>query len=587
MRKSLAERRAIMAEWYALQSEKHKPNQDDFAARFNITSKTLRSWMQDPALLNRHGQVLPEPKKLSKITNPEVLAAMEDSPDGFERFFNRYSGMTLQPHSKSFVAAAWGEDSVVINVPPNHAKSTIFSVWLPLWHICRDRNVQVIVLSQTDILAKIMCLAMIQQMEENTLLIKDFGRFKPENVQAGMWSPGEGQIRVAGSNIKIGWTLVSRGGGQQIQGFRADRIITDDLVDPKRNVETKDVRDKLFDWYQGIVDSRLNPGGIETVVGTRWHPDDLYGRLTAIKHDNGDPMYRHINFPALRDPHTGEPSLEDDALPLWPHPVELNESDPCKGRMCRRCRSRKFLDWKRTKIGVHSFMQTFQQIPVPPGSAWVSPEAWEGCLDKERPFGTPTEPPEGYVRVLSIDPTAGGPGFAAWIVMDLPKWGEDFEASLVFWNRETYFGRPKLLAECKRIFKELAPVHFCIIEFNTPSYALKEDPDLKALCAQYNVLLQPHTTQASNKSSEIGVNTLSVDFEAGRIRIPAAPGHDNGKYLAPFKNEILTMPVGETTDFFMALWFAKAQRKALRRWTVAQEYSNDWNLPAHLRGVRW
>lgn len=638
--KPRGERQEIVTKWFALKKAGDPITQRDYAKQAGITAKTLGEWLKDPRLFADHrGGILPEPIQRVEDLPYAARDRAENTPEGFRRFFDHYSEYTMQPHSFAFVRAAYqyagpcsrggcpepapwkakGElfcdghahrvgyrdrvillegaelvghwkASTLITVPPNHAKSRIFSIWLGVFFLALDRNLQIIVLSQTDVLAKNFATSIIRIFEDNMALNHDFGRFRPLHPRAGEWSPGEGQIVVAGSNITTGYSLLSRGNGQQIQGMRVDVLITDDLCDPLKNISSLKVRDALADWYRGLCDDRLNPGAIEFVIGTRWHPDDLYGRLGDLLDEDGIEVYEHVNFPALRDPDTGLPTLDwDKGLPLWPHPKDGTQ---CRGAKCTACRSVAFLKQRYRKKGRFAFMQEYQQIPIPPGSTKVLEDWYNGCLDNDRRFGTPEASEPDFVRVLSIDPTAGGPGYAAWMLMDLPLGGgEEFGGRLIYWGHDRYWGETKMLRELEYVFTRFRQVNHLIIEYNTPSYALRQNAELQAICARFDVMLHGHTTQANKRSAEIGVDTLAVDFEAGRIRIPNHGDPDTQQALHPLRHEILTFPVGETDDFFMALWFIKAQRRRLRgTMSFAQQDRGGWDTPVATdfgRGAAW
>jgi hypothetical protein len=66
-----------------------------------------------------------------------------------------------------------------------------------------------------------------------------------------------------------------------ITGRRADLIIIDDPVKSWAEAESQTFRDALYDWYRAELSARLKPGGPVVLMMTRWHEDDLAGRLLA------------------------------------------------------------------------------------------------------------------------------------------------------------------------------------------------------------------------------------------------------------------------------------------------------------------
>src|SRR3990167_3366637 len=108
---------------------------DEIASRLNVSTRTVYRHRSE---YRKDGKarvfIVPNPRRAEDLPL-EMQEFVEPTPDAFELFFNRYSGKTLAPHSKVFVTSALGQEQVLINVPPRHAKSTIFSVWLPIWLI--------------------------------------------------------------------------------------------------------------------------------------------------------------------------------------------------------------------------------------------------------------------------------------------------------------------------------------------------------------------------------------------------------------------------------------------------------------------
>src|SRR3990167_5725332 len=159
---------------------------------------------------------------------------LETAVDGFTTFFNRFSGRILPEHCRQWVRDAFAYRRVLLNVPPRHAKSTVMSVWLPIFLVCADRNIQILVISQTDDFAKKFCLEMTEHFENDTTLIDAFGHFVPDEA-SWPWAPGEGELMVAGRErlrLPGDRTIQIRGARQQILGMEADWIICDDPDSP-------------------------------------------------------------------------------------------------------------------------------------------------------------------------------------------------------------------------------------------------------------------------------------------------------------------------------------------------------------------
>ncbi len=564
---------------------------------------------------------LPDAKPLSSITDPEILACLEDTPDGFERFFNRYSGLILQPHSRMFTRAAFDypgqcgrcqepapyrlgaellcdgcahgpdlfllpgmvligrwKERVLINVPPGFAKTHIFSIWRSIWRLAADRSRRIILLSETADVAVEIAGEIAQELEENEKLNSDFGRFRSESGTV-KWQPGKGNLRLEGSKLTRGFNLRSRGAQQQVQGLRADELIVDDLCSPE-NQATGDRREKLSDWFNNVVLSRLEPGAPATVIGTRQHLLDLYGELADKTVIDGDPesprLWEHINFPAVFDPVTGTPSIDfENGVSLWPTKWSLPT-----------------LAKRYATIGSSAFQKSYQQQPIPPDEQLVRPE-WilgpdhdedprRGCLDRDRIAGRQPRR-EGHLRLISFDPTITR--YAGLIVGDLNTADRsNFNFVVVEIVRKRLDIRGSI-AELDRLCSTYAPSHV-LLEENIGWHFLS-NPEFLALQKARSFRLVKHRTQGNKTDPVLGVQSLAVDFEFGRIRLPFGDA-ESMRQTTLLKTEACEYPYGATDDLLMALWFAKANYRTLSRPRPAlQQSTGRWPEPLLVPGSAW
>jgi predicted phage terminase large subunit-like protein len=100
-----------------------------------------------------------------------------------------------------------------------------------------------------------------------------------------------------------GVRAVGVGGG--VTGMGANLIVIDDPVKSRKEADSGVYRDTAWDWYCEDLRTRLEPGGAIIVIMTRWHEDDLVGRLLKDAKSGGE-QWTVINLPALAE--------EDDAL---------------------------------------------------------------------------------------------------------------------------------------------------------------------------------------------------------------------------------------------------------------------------------
>lgn len=115
-----------------------------------------------------------------------------------------------------------------------------------------------------------------------------------------------------------GLKATSTGGSITGRGCNGGVIVADDTLKGREQAESKLYRDRLWDWFRADVMSRLEPGASLLVCNTRWHDDDLIGRLEK------DPLgetWEKLSLPAIGDEHGNaiDERLEPDkARALWP-----------------------------------------------------------------------------------------------------------------------------------------------------------------------------------------------------------------------------------------------------------------------------
>lgn len=257
-------------------------------------------------------------------------------------------------------------DRLMLLMPPGSAKSTYASMLFPPWFLANQPRAQVMAASHTASLAT------------------SFGR----RVRALLGEhAGPLGLRIDPASRSAGRLGLEGGGGYfatgvrgPLTGRRADLVIVDDPIKSMQEAESARAREHLWDWFRADLLTRLRPGGRVVVVMTRWHRDDLGGRLL----ESGE-KWRVLRLPALAE--------RDDALgravgePLWPDYESVE--------MLRR---------KRLAIGDRMFESLFQQ----------SPRAAEGRLFRLKDLAV-VDSPLGGARVRAWD-LAASPDGGDWTV---------------------------------------------------------------------------------------------------------------------------------------------------------------------------
>lgn len=492
--------------------------------------------------------VVPDPGQ--EVEDPWLAGMLLENVEAFERFFVHFSGSErgyLPEHAKQWVAAALSERRILVNTPPRHAKSTILTVWFVLWLIVRDRNVQVLVISKTVDIARKFTREIAYHLSNNRELISAFGRFEPEHTDAP-WRPTQGELLVAGRSrgTKSGdLTLQARGAGQQILGMEANWLIADDPA-TREIAESETQRANFSAWFHQDAMSRLEPNGHAIVIGQRLHLLDLYGELEAkrMTRDEFQPVWHTMKQPAVLDWETKET--------LWPEKWGFAE-----------------LMEVYENVGSTAFECMYQQNPLPAGERLVLPEWIEGDathpgnLDFQRSVGHGVRHVGGdqYIpvsRVISFDPSPTR--YSGIIVADVPYVpGSQFQMVAVELMLEK-LGIREVFQQLDRMLIQYAPVDYFIFETNIAHFFMQtpEWEDFKR-----RTRLIPHTTTGKAKSDPVwGIQSLAVDFEFGRVRLPFGDAESRAQ-SSLLTNEALVWPQGDHDDLLMALWFIKYRYRSL------------------------
>ena len=174
---------------------------------------------------------------------------------------------------------------LIIMLPPRHGKSEVASVHFPAWYLGKNPDKRVIACSYASALAR-----RFSRRARNMFSMADW----PFDVR-----PASDMASVDAWDIeghKGGY--IAAGVGGPITGAGADLLIVDDPVKNAEEAYSETYRESTWDWYRSTAYTRLEPDGAVVAIGTRWHQDDLLGRL-CIQADTGEEAWVKIELPAL------------------------------------------------------------------------------------------------------------------------------------------------------------------------------------------------------------------------------------------------------------------------------------------------
>lgn len=225
-----------------------------------------------------------------------------------------------------------GIGRLIVEMPPRHGKTLSVSQLYPVWHLGRNPDHRVIMVSYgADLVEK-------NSRAARNYIHNDYFRAVFPGVELDPSS------RSANS-----WDIARRAGGVDAIGMMggatgkgAHLLLVDDPIKNRAEAESETYRDRVWNGFRDDLYTRLEPGGAVAIVMTRWHEDDLVGR--ALKYMPGE--WTCLRLPAFAE--AGDPLGRAEGAALWPW----------------RYDEAALRDIERT-LGPYSFASMYQQRPQP------------------------------------------------------------------------------------------------------------------------------------------------------------------------------------------------------------------------------
>ena len=254
-----------------------------------------------------------------------VFASRHNLPDKQWRRFRH-----LNVLNEKLCNIAYGQSKrMMIFMPPRHGKSEFVSKYFPAWYLGRFPSKRIILASY------------------ETTFANSWGA-KARDVFSAHCQEIFGEKVKKGTSSKGNWGTESDGGmqcagaGGPITGKGADILIIDDPIKNDEEANSSTYRQKLWDWWLSTASTRLEPRGSVILVQTRWHEDDLSGRI--LKQGGGD--WDVVSLPAIAE--EGDLLGRNLGDPLCPERYPLEE-----------------LHKMRDDLGPYVWSSMYQQRPSP------------------------------------------------------------------------------------------------------------------------------------------------------------------------------------------------------------------------------
>ena len=208
---------------------------------------------------------------------------------------------------------------LIVSIPPQHGKSEGSTRLLPAYLFGLYPDLKIAIASYSDRFAR--------KFNREIQRIIDSERYYtlfPDTQLAGSpvaddssrWARTAGEFEIIGCEGKL--TAVGRSGG--LTGQTVDVLILDDLYKNAAEANSPLIRDAVWEWYTSVAETRLHNDSQELIVFTRWHEDDLIGRieasekvvnLTSLRQLSGcDPdAWLKVDFEAIKEGATRQTSI--------------------------------------------------------------------------------------------------------------------------------------------------------------------------------------------------------------------------------------------------------------------------------------
>ncbi|MGA9651893.1 terminase large subunit [Pedobacter sp.] len=243
---------------------------------------------------------------------------------------------------------------LMIFMPPQHGKSQLATRLFPAYALGKNPNEKIAIASYSARLS--MSFSRSSQRSMSDKLYK--------NIFPDIRLPDRGEgAKTAEFFEIIGGTgsLMSVGVEGSLTGSPVDIGIIDDPVKDRQDAQSITIRESTWAWYVDVFSTRLHNNSVQLIIQTRWHEDDLSGRILeqdGIYSESNPNGWQVVKFTGLRTKDQNDYDPREEGEALWPerHSRERLENVKAKNLL--------------------TFDSLYQQDPKPSKESLVFPD-WE------------------------------------------------------------------------------------------------------------------------------------------------------------------------------------------------------------------
>jgi hypothetical protein len=384
----------------------------------------LKKWLTDP--------VFAKDLEIARTAGSDLMKVTLGSENGknidFATFSKEFLGNEVFPHQQDWIDVLEGREPswlhpsmsyekgnknrILINVPPEHAKSTVITVGYSTYRIAMDSNVRIIVVSKTLNKAREFVYSIKQRLSHPRYakLQQVYGPSGGWKEDSDTWKTDTVYLgQEARDSSEKDPTLQALGIGGQIYGARADLIILDDVITTANAHEWE----KQLDWLQKEVITRLGKNGKLLIVGTRIGAVDLYRELRNPEHwSGGASPFTRLAMPAALE-------VNDDPkkwVTLWERSDRPWDGDddavPDEDGYYQKWDGPALFS-RRSEVTASTWALVYQQQDID-DDAIFNPTIVNACVNRMRKpgplrVGAAGHPRDGqWVTLIGMDPAMAG-----------------------------------------------------------------------------------------------------------------------------------------------------------------------------------
>jgi len=571
---------------------------DDSIARADRKPDVMKVWRQDAAFMTALEKARREGEKvLSAVTGDAKYKI------GFEQFSAEFLDSPIFPHHRSWIDIIESREPsyihssmvyepaspkrLLVNVPPEHAKSTVITVNYCVYRIAMDPNIKITIVSKTQERAKEYLYSIKQRLshERWAKMQSVYGSAGGWKEDADTWKAD--RIYLSRDSTEKDPTVQALGVGGQITGARSNLIILDDVVTTSNAHEWE----KQLLWLQRDVITRLGDNGKLLVVGTRIASNDLYREIRNPDHwTGGKTPFTYMSMPAVLE-------YDDDPekwITLWPKshlPWEGSDENifPDENGLYPKWNG-PALFRRRSEVSPSAWALVYQQQDIQEDSIFP-PACVQGSVNRMRKRGklkpgTPGHPAEQgqWYTIMGLDPAMTGNTAAVIMTVDRQT-RKRYVLDVENMQEPTPQKIQKLIEDwCEKYHpQELR------IEINAHQKAYALDETLRTYLASAGVKFSSQFTGKNKWDTSFGVAAISGLFGTMRgntfnhdnlIELPSQDGSEGIKALI---QQLITWKPDTKgkTDCVMALWFCELRaREVINTQRITQSHiTNKWATP--------